>query len=180
MKFEKVLEGRRSIRKYKETPVDHEVLKRLIKAASYAPSWKNSQCPRWYVVTQDHILAELKQNALPPANQAKVEKAPCLIVAAFEEKLSGIGTEPGVYANEVGEGWSYFDLGLAVENLCLEAYRQNLGTLIMGIRNEEVIRSILKVPASQQIVAIIAVGVPDMEPKMPARHKIKETTVFVE
>ncbi|MBF0578965.1 nitroreductase family protein [Erysipelotrichaceae bacterium RD49] len=178
MKFEKVLEGRRSIRQYKVAPVDHDVLKKLIKAASLAPSWKNSQCPRWYVITNDQMLQELKENALPPANQAKVEKAPCLIVACFEEKLSGIGNEPGVYANEAGEGWSYFDLGLAVENLCLEAYRQGLGTLIMGIRNEDVIRSVLKIPPAQKIVAVIAAGYPDADPKMPPRRKIKETTVF--
>lgn len=177
MKFSKVLEGRRSIRRYKEKAIDHDAIHKIIKSATLAPSWKNSQCWRFYVVTDELKLAELKENGLPGMNKEKVEHAPCLIVSCFETGLSGLGND-GEYANSCGEGWSYFDLGLAVENLCLEAYAQGLGTLIMGIRNEEAIRSMLGIPETQEIVAVIALGEPDVEPPMPKRKKVKETTVF--
>ena len=42
--------GRRSIRKFKDTPVDHEVVNEIIEAASYAPSWKHSQIARYVAV----------------------------------------------------------------------------------------------------------------------------------
>lgn len=177
MKFEKVLEGRRSIRRYKEAVMDMEDLRKIIKAASLAPSWKNSQCPRWYVVTNDDLLAQLRENGLPEFNQNNSKNASALIVACFEQKKSGLGAD-GEYANECGEGWSYFDLGLATENLCLEAHRLGYGTLIMGIRNADIIRSMLKIPQEQTIVAVIALGVPDIEPPKPKRLKLKQTTVF--
>lgn len=179
MKFEKVLEGRRSIRRYQEAAVSHEDIHKILKAASLAPSWKNSQCPRWYVVTNDDLLAQLRENGLPETNQSKIRNASALIVACFEQKKSGLDND-GNYANECGEGWSYFDLGLAVENLCLEAYRLGLGTLIMGIRNADIIRSMLKIPQDQTVVAVIALGVPDIEPPKPKRLKIRQTTVFFE
>lgn len=177
MKFDKVLEHRRSIRRYKDKPVDHKDIKEVLKAASLAPSWKNSQCPRWHVVTNDDLLSQLRENALPEFNARNSQNAPCLIVAAFEKGKSGLGND-GQSANECGEGWSYFDLGLACENLCLEADRLGLGTLIMGIRNEQVLRSVLSIPEEQTIVCVIALGYPDIEPEMPRRHKLKETTVF--
>ena len=42
--------GRRSIRKFKDTPVDHEVVNEIIEVASYAPSWKHSQIARYVAV----------------------------------------------------------------------------------------------------------------------------------
>ena len=179
MKFDKVLEGRRSIRRWTDQPIEHDKLKKILKAAQLAPSWKNSQSARFYVVTQDTLLAQLKENGLPPFNQKNAEKAPCLIVACFESGKSGLGTD-GRFANECEEGWSYFDLGLAVENICLEAYQLGLGTLIMGIRNAEAIRTMLHIPESQQICAVIALGTPDIDPPKPKRLKLKETTVFFE
>lgn len=179
MKFDKVLTGRRSIRRWSDTPITHEEIKKVLKAAQLAPSWKNSQSARFYVVTQDSLLEQLKENGLPPFNQNNSDKAPCLIVACFEVNKSGLGAD-GKYANECEEGWSYFDLGLAVENMCLEAYNLGLGTLIMGIRNAEAIRTMLHIPENQKICAVIALGTPNIDPPKPKRLKLKETAVFFE
>ena len=180
MKFDKVLEGRRTIRRYKNEPVEKDEIKKVLKAASLAPSWKNTECWRWYVVTEEKLLEELKQNGLAVQNQPKVENVPCLIVAACETGLSGRDQDGEYASNTIGEGWSYFDTGLAVENLCLEAERLSLGTLIMGIFNEEVVRKMLSIAESQHILAVIALGHPDVEPPMPKRRKLKETAVFFE
>lgn len=179
MKFEKVLNNRRSIRRYQDMPIEKDVLKDVLKAARMAPSWKNSQCPRYYVVTNDEILAEIRENALPPFNAKNCAQAPALIVCCFENGVSGMGSD-GKYANECEDGWSYYDLGLASENLCLQAQRKGLGTLIMGIRNEAVLREILSIPASQTIVSVIAIGYPAIEPKRPQRKPLKETVIFFE
>lgn len=40
------IKTRRSIRKFKPDPVDHATLESLIGAASYSPSWKNTQITR--------------------------------------------------------------------------------------------------------------------------------------
>ena len=47
MELQKCLETRKSIRKYKDTPVSREMVKEVIKAAQLAPSRKNTQCSRY-------------------------------------------------------------------------------------------------------------------------------------
>ena len=57
------IETRRSIRNFKDTPVPHEVLEKIVKEASYAPSWKNTQVVR-YVVVEDKAIQEKMAKAL--------------------------------------------------------------------------------------------------------------------
>ena len=45
------IKGRRSIRKFKEQPIDRELLSEIIETASYAPSWKHTQITRYIAVT---------------------------------------------------------------------------------------------------------------------------------
>ena len=46
-----VIRDRRSIRKYKDTPVEREKIEQVLDAARLAPSWKNLQCWRFLVLT---------------------------------------------------------------------------------------------------------------------------------
>lgn len=179
MEFSKVIEGRRTIRSYQDRVVDQDVIYSILQSATYAPSWKNSQCWRFYAVTEKDVLAKLKELGLPEGNRLKVEHAPCIIVTCFEKGISGLGNGDQ-YANSIGEGWSYFDLGLAVENLCLVAYDKGLGTLIMGIRNGEAVQNLLHIPEQYEVVALIALGYPAINPAMPTRKKVEEVTVFVD
>ena len=43
MELQNVLQQRRSIRKYKQQPVEKEKIEEMIQAAIYSESWKNSQ-----------------------------------------------------------------------------------------------------------------------------------------
>ena len=57
MEFQKVLETRRSVRKYDpNVSVTREQMEELIRAAQEAPSWKNSQTGRYYCVLSEEIV----------------------------------------------------------------------------------------------------------------------------
>lgn len=178
MKFRTVLDHRRSIRAYSDRPVEKKDVKKCIQAAQKAPSWKNSQTARFYVAMSDEILEQVRENCLPDFNAQKVQNAPVLIVTTFVENISGFDDNKNP-VNECGQGWGYYDLGLASENLCLEAYNLGLGTLIMGIRHEAPLRKIFSIPADEQVVSVIALGYPASdEPSMPARKKSKEVAKY--
>ena len=49
MEFKDLIVERRSVRKYGSAP-SHEELTEILTKAQMAPSWKNSQTTRWYVV----------------------------------------------------------------------------------------------------------------------------------
>lgn len=46
-----VFRDRRSIRKYQDRPVEPDKIAQVLEAARLAPSWKNLQCWRFIVIT---------------------------------------------------------------------------------------------------------------------------------
>ena len=53
------IKTRRSIRKFKPDSVDHATLESLIGAASYSPSWKNTQITRYIAIEDSSILDKI-------------------------------------------------------------------------------------------------------------------------
>ncbi len=175
MELTKCMEERRSIRRYKKQPVDRGLIKQLIEAAILAPSWKNSQVSRYYAVDgdqKDQFMA-----CLPEFNQNNSKDASTIIVSTVVNGRSGFERD-GSYTTHLKDGFQYFDNGLQVQNLCLKAYELGLGTLIMGIYDEQKIREFLSIPEDEVVVAVIAVGYPDIEPAMPKRKSVEDILIF--
>lgn len=167
MEFNSVLESRRSIRSYDENKkVTAAQVEELIKAAIYAPSWKNSQTARYYCAVSEQGIEKIK-SCLPEFNAKNAQNA-ALIVTTFVSDRSGFNRD-GSPDNECANGWGYYDLGLQNENLVLKAYEMGLGTLIMGIRDGEKLRLVLDIPKNETVVSVIAVGYPAVSPEMPKR-----------
>ncbi len=64
MDFEKVVRHRRSIREYKDTPVDAEIVKKCIKLATLAPNSSNMQLWEFYHITNKNTLKKLAEACL--------------------------------------------------------------------------------------------------------------------
>lgn len=177
MDFNDVIKSRRSIRKYcTGKSVSKEQIEELIKAAAYAPSWKNSQTARYYCAVDTDAIAKIK-NCLPEFNQSNSENA-ALIVTTFVHNRSGFKPD-GEPQNECENGWGYYDLGLANENLLLKATEMGLGTLVMGIRDGEALKTALDIPNEETVVSVIAVGYPNIKPQMPKRKELTDIIKWV-
>jgi nitroreductase len=59
MEFMDVIRNRRSIRKYKPDPVPEYEIKYLLEAARLAPSWANTQCWHFVVVTDPEVKGKI-------------------------------------------------------------------------------------------------------------------------
>ncbi len=175
MELQKCLEGRRSIRRYKDTPVSKETVRELIAAAQLAPSWKNSQVSRYYVAMGESKKA--LEACLPEFNKNNVKDAPVLIVTTVVNGRSGFNRD-GSFVTHLEAGFQCFDNGLQVENLCLKAHELGLGTLIMGLYDNAGVREFFAIPEDQVVVAVLGLGYPDIEPEMPARKNVDEIVVF--
>ena len=178
MEFSQLLHERRSIRHFDGRQADPALIRRMLEAAVLAPSWKNSQTARYTVVTSPELLQHIREEALPPFNAANCEGASALIVAGFIKGRSGFDRD-GTPANELGDGWGAYDLGLQNENLILQARELGLDTLIMGIRNAERLRRLLKIDPEVVIVSVIAVGYRTQDAEMPARKSVDEIARFL-
>ncbi len=172
MEISQAIEKRRSIRLYTSGKIPNEDIESIVHAGEMAPSWKNTQVPRYYAVKSAEMKRKLKE-CLPARNSNNTRNASCFIVICFEKGLSGYAKN-GSPDNEVGGNWGYFDCGLACQNMALKAYDMGYGTLVMGVRDEKKIRDLLSVPPSQSITAILAIGHPAIDPSAPRRKPVKD------
>lgn len=178
MELDKILQERRSIRRFREgAVVERAQVEELLKAAILAPSWKNSQTARYYVVMSEEMLHKVKSTCLPDFNQKNCKDAPVLIITAFVKNHSGYDNQ-GRPVNEVGNGWGCYDLGLHDGNLILKARDLGLDTLIMGIRHADGLRRLLGIEENQEVVSVIAVGYRDIEPEGPGRKGVGDIARF--
>lgn len=173
MEVLETIRTRRSIRKYKTTPVDDKTLEQVLEAACWAPSWANTQCWRFVVVRDDNIKAELA-GTLTPGNPATdgIKNAPIAIVACAELKKSGCYR--GEPRTDKGDTWYMFDVALAMQNLVLAAHALGLGTVYIGAFDAKKTASILQVPSGFCVVAMTPLGYPDQEGRVPSRKELSE------
>ena len=174
MEFTELIAERRSIRKY-EAAVPREEMEVILNAARQAPSWKNQQTSRCYVLETPERLEELRAEALPSFNQNSSANA-SLVVTTYVKDVVGFNGETPV--NEIGNGWGAYDLGLHDAYLILAARNRGYDTLIMGIRDAGVIREKLGIPDNEEIMSVIAVGKRAESPAPRPRKDLSETVRF--
>ena len=160
MEFMEVVRRRRSVRRYKADPISQDQIMSVLEAARLAPSWANSQCWKFVVVTDP----EVKQ-ALAKAGNEWVAQAPVIIAACAD------ATKPGTKGDQP---YYMVDIGISMEHLILAAADQGLGTCWIGWFDEAVARQALGVPQNIRIVAYTPLGVPDEEPAPKARKSLSE------
>lgn len=178
MELDQVLNERRSVRRFKkDVPVERALVEEMVRAAIKAPSWKNSQTTRYYVVMSGDMLEEVRETCLPEFNRKNCEDAGALIITAFVKNHSGHDKQ-GTPVNEIGNGWGCYDLGLHDSSLILKARDLGLDTLIMGIRDADLLRTLLNIGEEQEIVSVIAVGYRDGVPVGPGRKTLEEVARF--
>lgn len=175
MEFTELARERRSVRAYKDQPVDRALVDEIVRAAQLAPSWKNSQTGRYYVALDPAAQAKIR-SCLPAYNQKSSANA-ALIVTAYEKGVSGFNA--GEPVNELGNEWGAYDLGLQNMLLCLKARELGLDTLIMGIRDGDAIRAAAHIPETEAVFAVIALGYRDQEPTARPRKAAEEITKYI-
>ena len=173
MEFQTLISKRRSVRKYESAPT-HEELAAILGKAQMAPSWKNSQTTRWYVVESPEKHEQIRL-ALHVINQQKVDNT-ALIVSAYVRNVAGF--TKGEPDNEVGNGWGAYDLGLHDAYFLLAAKDAGYDTLIMGLRDADAIRSALSIPEDEEILSVIAIGKRAEEPSLRPRKQLEEVVKF--
>ena len=165
---------RRSIRKYEDRPVPDESLARIFEAVRFAPSWTNCQCWEIVVVREEETKRRL-QEAVAPKNPAlkSVVTAPVVLAVCGRKGVSGY--YDGKASTKFGD-WYLFDLGIATQTLCLAAWDQGLGTVVVGLMDHDRAAAVLGVPETHELVALVPVGYPA---KIPGAPKRKEIEAFV-
>ena len=172
------LQTRRSIRRYLDRPVDRALIEQIVSAASYAPSWKNTQTAGYIAVTDPAAREKIAAEMLPPYNAEIVRSAPVLMVMTTRTGRSGFERD-GSFSTKKEDRWQYFDAGIACQSFCLAAHELGLSTVIMGIYDEDRLTEFLKPDAEHILTALIALGYADGEAACPKKRTVEELLQYV-
>jgi nitroreductase len=155
MEWNELVLKRRSVRKYKSTPVTDDQIIKVLEAARVAPSAMHKQPWHFIVVKDEKTKKELA------GRQGFAAQAPVIIVALGNAEES--------------PNWWQNDVGIAFEHLILAAADQGLGTCWMGsMARDAEIKNILSIPDKMRVVAITPIGVPDEVSSPKQRKSIDE------
>lgn len=146
-----LLSRRWSPRAFDERPVEPEKLASLFEAARWAPSSNNGQ-PWRFIVARKEETKEYDRlfRCLTEGNQKWAGRAPALILSVA--KLTFDDGSPNRHA--------YHDVGLAAENLVLQATALGLASHQMAGYHVEKVRTEFNIPSEFDPVAVIAIGYP--------------------
>jgi len=151
--FFSVLRKRRSIRKYKDVPVQQTDLITVLESARIAPSARNKQDWHFVVVQDKKKLQHMVEAA---AGQSFVGQAPAVIVCC--------STDPE-YKMRCGQRSAPIDLAIAIDHMTLAAAALGLGTCWIGSFYPDMVRSICSIPVTVEIVELLTLGYPAEKPR---------------
>ncbi|MBN2075332.1 MAG: nitroreductase family protein [Dehalococcoidales bacterium] len=195
MEYMEVIRKRRSIRKFRDTPVPKETIDDILESARLAPSGGNGQNWLFGVITDKEKIEELSVLA---GNQRWIASAPLVIAVCAElnwkisdtpEDDYGLKINQDRFTSEFVHYLREYDDQAAVsllfengtvmipgEHICLTAVDHGLGACWIGNLEIKQTSECLNLPADYACSYLIPIGYPDMEPVDIERKNISEVT----
>lgn len=185
MQLSDAIAARGSVRSFTERPPSREELERLFDAANLAPNHRLTQPWRFYVLGPEaragYGLALGHRKAKKATDEAQAEEIrrktsddhraqPCMVVVAMT-----LNENPEIREED------YAATMMAVQNLCLTAVAEGLGTHIRSgaIMGDPAARAAVGLPEDERIVAVLTVGTPAAPAPAKTRRPAVELTHWV-
>jgi len=202
MDVKTAIRTRRSVRKYKSTPVPKELILELLEEANLAPSATNRQPWEFVVVNRsfldrlDEVLKDAFRERVAGVSEEAMRRAIKYLslpvedggdrlkaLGSFYRTLGGAPVAVGVSLPREKDPWVWknniSDSAAAIENLLLAAWDRGLGTCWMAgplKTKADAIALFLGIPKDRELVAIVALGYPDHQPPMPPKKDVAQKT----
>ena len=136
---------------FEQRAVERYKIQTLLEAARWAPSCFNEQPWRYLVFDGSDSSALMKARRCLVEGNAWARESPVLMISVAHDSFS---------ANENPNRWSQHDVGLASEDLVLQAVELGLAAHQMAGFNSELARSEFDIPDGYTPMAMIAIGYP--------------------
>lgn len=146
MDFLEKARDRYSVRKYKVTPVEQEKIDKILQAAMLAPTARNIQPQRIFVVQ-----SEEKRKALAQVTPCTFD-APVIFVLGFEREVTSKGKIHPTH--DFGDT----DVAIVGTHMMLEAHELGLGSCWVGNFVEKDVAAVLGIPDTIAIRDLLPVG----------------------
>lgn len=161
-----LIRSRRSVRKFTSAPLPQGCEDSLLEAFRWAPSGGNAQPWHVRVVRRDDLKQRLCQASL--SQRVVAQAAVVYVVCADLDRAFKAYKQRGV------ELYCLQDTAAAIQNLLLAAHAMDLGACWVGAFQESSVVEILELPSHLRPIALVAVGIPAEDPRVPPRRPTEE------
>jgi nitroreductase len=171
MNFHDLVETRKSVRGYDPArPVPQALLDRVLDAGRLAPSARNLQPWRFYLVTTPEKLAEIRQCY----QREWFWQAPHILIVAGDRNAAWV---------RPSDGWNSLetDLAITMDHLVLAAHAEGLATCWISAFNPAMLYESLGLKPSEEIFAITPLGYrsDDAETRPKSRKPLDDIVVHL-
>jgi nitroreductase len=162
--------SRRTIRKFKQTSIPADTLKKLVNAGRLAPSAGNLQPLEYFIATDKSIKIKIfstlswARYIKPEGNPQKGEEPSAYIIVLVNNKIAN-------------NAYFKYDVGASVENIIISALEEGIGCCWIASFNKNKLSAILKIPDDYSIDCVIALGYPIENPAFEDMEK-DETVIY--
>lgn len=145
MEFKEAVRNRYSCKKYSDRPVEPEKLTAILEAGRLAPTAKNAQEQRIYVLQSAEALAKIDQ--LTPCRYG----APTVLVVAFDK--NGVFTYPGGKRDSGAE-----DASIVATHLILAAADEGVDSCWINYFDPDKAAEVLGLPENEEVLMVMDLG----------------------
>lgn len=170
MDVKQAIQQRKSIRQYKVDEVSEGLIAQILEAGRLAPTGKNTQPQKFYIVKTKEDKEKLKKNNI--FKQDFVYQAPLIIICcadlnAYEESYKEIDKSKNQLRAER-------DMGIVSAFMILQATELNLGSCYIGSMEKEKIKQVLNLPTDYFIPYAIVFGYSAEESQGTPRKNLED------
>lgn len=154
MDFYELAQARYSVRKFKPDAIEEEKLRKIIEAGRVAPTARNFQPQKIYVVKSEENRRKLAEVCRFTFD------APVLLVIGYDKERDWKNRlMPGYHSGET-------DAAIVGTHMMLEAWEQEIGSCWVGYFNADEVAHALELPEHICVTAMLPIGYPadDAEP----------------
>lgn len=171
MDFKDLVQKRRSIRKFEETPLGADDVKTILRAALMSPTAKACRAWQFVVVDEKDLIERLAQSK--SAGAEFVSGAPLAVVVCGDTQASEAWIEDASIA-AVTMQYQAAELGLG------SCWAQMRGRgLSDGTPADDVIHELLGLPENLSVLCVVAFGYPAIERQPQNEEKLKWENVHI-
>ena len=152
MTFEELAKKRYSVRKFKDTEVEQEKLDKILSMNLYAPTAKNNQPQRIYVLKSKEALEKIRDVTKMTYN------APVVLLVCTDV------TEAWVNPFDESDNTVDIDAAIVCTHMMMEATELGLGTVWVKYFDPKEVKRAFKLPDDVKPVSLLPIGYADAEP----------------
>lgn len=158
MEFMELAKKRYSVRNYQDKPIEKEKLDKILEAAHIAPTAKNQQSPRVYVLQSEDAISKIRSLTRCAYN------APVVMIVAYEESEQ--------YFNEMEEKISsgQQDASIVASHMMLEAADLGIGSVWVDVFPNTKTAEAFNLPKTVKPVCLMPMGYAAEDAKPAPMH----------